>query len=202
MGADDQPAGLEGDTPEKLIDEFASSGVAALSKRGFITAADAKKIAVEAALHVSQELIGRERQKMGTDAQIKTEFPELWDKDSDLFKETAKHYQKAVAMDRNALKSPAALWLAAEAARASLGRRAPARGEDGYEERGGGREPEEDRRARAAAQDGRSNGKHQSDDMDMLGPEAKEVARLMGVTPEEFQKSRKELGYSSRSRRR
>jgi hypothetical protein len=195
---DEQPQGIEGDTPEKLIDEFAASGVAALSKRGFITAKDAQKIAVDTALRVTQELIGRERQKMGTDAQIKQEFPDLWDQNSDLFKETAKHYQKAVAMDPNATKSPAALYLAAEAARASLGRRTPAREDHEYEERG--REREDDRRARATAQDNRPNGKQQVDDMDMLGPEAKEVARLMGISVKEFQDSRKELGTRARRR--
>ena len=189
---DDEPATeIEGDTPEKLIDEFAASGVKALAKRGFITASDAKKIAVEAALHVSQEMIGRERQKLGTDQQIMSEFPELRDQTSELFKATAQIYQRAVKMDPNATKSPAALYLAAEAARESLrGRRSPEEEED----RGYRREREEDRRARVAAQDGRSNGKQAVDDgMDMLGPEAKEVARLMGITDKEFRDSRKEL---------
>ncbi len=190
---------IEGDTPEKLIDEFASSGVAALSKRGFITAADAKRIAVEAALHVSQELIGRERQKMGTDAQIKQEFPELWDKESELFKATAVRYQKAVAMDPSATKSPAALWLAAEAARESL-KRTSTRDEEDNGYRNGRGEREDDRRARAAAQDSRSNGRQAIDDMDMMGPDAKEVAKLMGITEKEFRESRKELGMRPRRR--
>lgn len=199
LDPNEAPAPIEGDTPEKLIDEFAAQGVAALSKRGFVTAADAKRIAVEAALHVTQEMIGRERQKMGTDAQIKAEFPELWDQNSELFKATALRYQRAVAMDPNATKSPAALWLAAEAARESLRGRSNGREEeeeyrDNRDYRGGRPEREEDRRARAAAQDSRSNGRQQVDDMDMLGPEAKQVARLMGVTEKEFRDSRKELG--------
>jgi hypothetical protein len=202
LDTEERPAGLDGDTPEKLIDEFASQGVAALSKRGFITASDAKRIAVEAALHVSQELIGRERQKMGTDAQIKSEFPDLWNKDSDLFRETAVRYQKAVAMDPNATKSPAALWLAAEAARESLkrsGRDTQRDEEDDYprERRG---EREDDRRARAASQDSRSNGRQQIEDIDMLGPEAKQVAKLMGISDKEFRDSRKELGVRPRRR--
>jgi len=201
LDPNEQQGGIEGDTPEKLVDEFASQGVAALSKRGFITASDAKKIAVEAALHVTQELINRERQKMGTDTQIMSEFPELRDPDSDLFKATAVRYQRAVAMDPNAKKSPAALYLAAEAARESLKRTSkPPPDDDEYEDRGRTRETERDRRARAAAQDSRPNGRQEIDDMDMLGPEARQVAKLMGITPEEFQKSRKELGVGPRRR--
>src|ERR1035438_6156127 len=90
---------VEGDTPEKLIDEFASEGVKALAKRGFITAKDAQKIAVDTAMKVSQSMIARERGKMDTDSKILGEFPELKDQTSELFKETAKRYQKAVAMD-------------------------------------------------------------------------------------------------------
>lgn len=200
LDPDEDKGAIEGDTPEKLIDEFAASGVAALSKRGFITAKDAQKIAVDTALRVTQEMIGRERQKIGTDQQIMGEFPELKDQNSDLFKATAKIYQRAVAMDPNARKTPAVLMLAAEAARESLKRTAPARGDDDYE-RGDRGEREEDRRARAAAQDSRSNGKQHVDDMDMLGPEAKEVARLMGVSEKEFRDSRKDLGVRPSRRR-
>jgi len=179
---------VDGDTPEKLVDEFASQGVGALKKRGFITAADAHKLAVEVAAKVSRELIGRERQKMTSDHQIMTEFPDLKDQNSELFKETAKRYQRAVAMDPNAKKTPAALYLAAEGARESLKAKAPAPRPQGDDE------PEDDRRQRAASQDARPRGRGDSEASDdMLGPEAMEVMRQMGITKEEYTASRKEL---------
>lgn len=201
LDSNEPKAPLEDDTPEKLVDEFASQGVAALAKRGFVTASDAKRIAVEAALHVSQELINRERHKMGTDHELMSRFPDLRDPDSELFKETAPLFQHAVAMDPNARSSIAVLTLAAEAASQKLKNRKPAREEDEYEApRRNGRESEDGRRARIAAQDGRSNGRQVIDDMDTLGPEAAEVAKRMGISPEEFQKSRKELGMTRRRR--
>jgi hypothetical protein len=188
--------GIDGDTPEKLVDDFAAKGVAALKSRGFITAADAQKLAVEVAAKVSREMIGRERQKITTDTQIMTEFPDLRDQNSDLFKETAKRYQRAVAMDPGAAKTPAALYLAAEAAREALKARkpaAPARREDDYEEEG-------DRRARAASQDSRPRGRAEVDDQeDMLGDEARQVIKQMGITEEEYKASQKQV-YGGRSR--
>ena len=111
------PAEIEGDTPEKMVDDLAANGVAALSRRGFITAADALKLAKQVAIEVSGKLIDNKVAKMGTDQQIMQEFPELRNQQSELFIETAKRYQRAVAMDPNAKKTPAALYLAADAAR-------------------------------------------------------------------------------------
>lgn len=173
------------DTPEKLVNDFASKGVSALKARGFVTAADAQRIAVEAGKRVAEQMIGRERQKMTTDAQIMSEFPELKDQNSELFKATAVRYQKAVAMDANAKKTPAALYLAAEAARESLKRTAPA-------PRAGETEEEADRRHRAASQDGRTRGRGAADEPDeMLGDEAKQIIKSMGITEAEFLESRK-----------
>jgi len=190
---DDTPAGLEDDTAAKLVDDFASQGVSALTKRGFITAADAKRIAVDTAVKVSRELIGRERQKMTSDAQIVTDFPELKDQTSELFKETAAIYQKALAMDPNAAKTPAALYLAAQAAKASLkGRQAPPASRREEEEH------EDDRRRRADAQDGRSRGRSTAEDTsDMLGPEAKELISKMGITEDEYKASAKQFARRS-----
>src|ERR1041384_4468324 len=97
--------GLEGDTPEKLVDDLAARGVSAIAKRGFITAKDAHKIAAEMAIKISRKLIGRERQKITSDTQIMSEFPELKDQSSELFKETARIYQAAVAMATTTTKS-------------------------------------------------------------------------------------------------
>lgn len=51
----DAPTGIvDGDTPEKLVDDLAAQGVAALSKRGYVTAAQAQQIAVDVASKVSR----------------------------------------------------------------------------------------------------------------------------------------------------
>lgn len=192
----DQPDGIEGDTAEKLIEELQAKGVKALRDRGFVTAAQANKMATETALKVSRELIGRERQKITSDATLMNEFPDLRNPESELFKETAKHYQRAVAMDPNAKKTPAALYLAAAAARESLKVEKPIRrtqDEDRY------REDEADRRQRASSQDGRGRGRGDVDDRDdMLGDEARQVIRSMGITEEEFIASRKATGKTGR----
>lgn len=197
------PRELEGDTPEKLVDDLAAEGVKALGRRGFITAADAQKMAVEVASKVTRELIGRERQKLTTDAQIMAEFPDLRDQNSDLFKATAVRYQRAVAMDPNAKKTPAALFLAAEAARESLrAKAAPRRREENDDDEPRGREPEEDRRRRADSQDSRPRTRPPVDDTDdMLGSEARQIIKGFGITDAEFNASRKELGARGRGRR-
>jgi len=189
--------GVEGDTPEKLVDEFAAEGVAALKKRGFITAKDAQKLAADTAVRVARELIGRERQKSASDTTIMGEFPELKDQNSELFKATAKIYQKAVAMDPGATKTPVALYLAAQAAKAGL-RTSRKAADDGDGE------AEEDRRERANAQDFRSRGRGtvDDDDGDMMGADAKAVAKAMGLSNEEFQASKKELVSQGRGRKR
>ena len=186
---------VEGDTPEKLIDEFASEGVKALAKRGFITAKDAQKIAVDTAMKVSQSMIARERGKMDTDSKILGEFPELKDQTSELFKETAKRYQKAVAMDPNAKKTPAALYLAADAAKEAIKYRS--RRDDPDDE------PESDRRRRADSQDARPRGRSTSDDGDdMMGSEARQIIRQMGISEAEFKAQKKETSASGQYGRR
>jgi len=191
---EDETPPIEGDSPEKLIDEFAAEGVKALSKRGFITAKDAQRIAVETAMKVTQSMIGRERGKMDTDAKILGEFPDLKDQSSELFKETAKRYQRAVAMDPAAKKTPAALYLAAEAAKEAINARRRPRDEDDYE-------PETERRQRAASQDARPRGRSSSDDTDdMLGSEARQIIKAMGITEAEFKASRQSQGGTRRTK--
>ncbi len=175
---------IEGDTPEKTIDDFAAEGVKALSKRGFITAKDAQKIAVDTAVRVTNTLINRTTTKLSTDQKITGEFPELLDQNSELFKETAKRYQRAVAMDPKAKNTPAALYLAAEGARDSM--RAKGRRADPDDE------PEADRRTRADSQDARPRGRATADDPDdMLTGNQREIVRAMGITEKEFRESQK-----------
>jgi len=196
----EETASNDEDTPEKLVDDFAATGVKALQKRGFITAADAQKLAADTALRVTREMIGRERQKMGSDTKILADFPELKDQTSDLWKETAKHYKEAVDMDPNAAKTPAALYLAAKTARATLKAQAKIHHapKDDDEDTP---EPESDRRARASSQDGRAKGRAEVEDDDMLGSEARSIIKSMGITEAEFKASRKETAGSAKGRR-
>lgn len=190
----DAPDGLAGDTPDKLVDELASQGTAALRKRGYVTAKEAQQIAVRAATQVankvSREVVGNERQKLISDNQLLGKFPELRDNKSELFKETAKIYSEAVAMDPSAKKTPAALYLAATAAKQLIDSR-------------GVSEEEQERLDRVAAQDGRTRGRRESAEDDMLGPEAAEVLRQMKVTPEDFKAEKAKLtGGDTRTSRR
>ena len=41
--------GTEGDTPEKLVEEIAAKGVGALKSRGYVTAAEAQRLAADVA---------------------------------------------------------------------------------------------------------------------------------------------------------
>jgi hypothetical protein len=192
--------GLEGDTPEKLVDDLAARGVSAIAKRGFITAKDAHKIAAEMAIKISRKLIGRERQKITSDTQIMSEFPELKDQSSELFKETARIYQAAVAMDPNAKKTPAALFLAAKAAKASLKQAAaPRRGDDRDDN---DEERETDRRRRADSQDSRPRGGRGAADEpdDMLGDEARQIIKAMGISEDEYKASLKQTRGAGRRR--
>jgi len=192
----DEETATEGNTPEKFVDDLASTGAAAIGKAGYVTKAEAQRIAADTAARVSREFIGRERQKMGSDTKILADFPELKDQNSDLYKETAKHYQEAVAMDPNAVKSPVALYLAAKTARATLKAKAAPRRDDDDDRP----EPESDRRARANSQDGRAKGRAEVEDDDMLGSEARSIVKSMGITEAEFKASRKETAGAGRRR--
>jgi hypothetical protein len=198
--------GIDGDTPEQLVDELAAKGVGALKARGFVTAADAQRLATDIALKVSRELIARERGKITSDNTLMSDFPELRDNESDLFKATRAIYQKAIAMDPEARKTPVALYLAATAAKAALKPKAPAKPaaldpeeEDLYERAG---ETEAERRQRIASQTPNRNRGDLDDSDTAIGPEARAVLKQMGgVTDEQFLASRKETA-NMRGRRR
>jgi hypothetical protein len=188
---DDAPDGIDGDTPEKLVDEFAAQGTKALDKRGYVKAADVKKMAAEIAVKVARQMIGQQVVRSTTDNTIMTQFPELKDPKSELYAATAKLYQEAVAMDPNAKKTPAALYLAAKAAKASL---KPAPKPDDDEP-----EVESDRRRRADSQDSRPRGRSQVEDHDdMMGPEARQICKDMGITEAEFKEGQKAAGRRGR----
>lgn len=184
---------LPDDTPEKLVDEIARDGVKALSKRGFVSAAEAQRIAVEKATEiagkVARQIVNNERVKAVSDNVLLTNFPELKDAKSELYQETAKIYREAVAMDPNAAKSPAALFLAAKSAKQTLdAKRDP-------------EEDEEERLLRVSAQDGRTRGRRETAADDLIGPEAESILKQMGITPEAFKEEKAKLGGARPSRR-
>jgi hypothetical protein len=135
---------------------------------------------------------------MGTDQQIMQEFPDLRNQQSELFVETAKRYQRAIAMDPNAKKTPAALYLAADAAREAIKGRTETATRTAR-----ANETEDDRQARIDAQDNsRGRGRAEIDDSDYLGDEAKQVIKAFGLSDAEFKASQKETtGGRSRGRR-
>jgi hypothetical protein len=193
----DLPGLPDGDTPEKLVEDIAKNGLKALKDRGFVSAKEAERIAINAARNVSREIVGQERQKITTDAQIFAEFPELKDQNSELFKETSANYRAAVAMDKGALKTPAALYLSAKAAAQTL--KAKAAGSRRTASDDDDTEAEAERLQRVNSQDSRPRGRGNTDDNDdMMGPEAKVLMKAFGLSEAEFKASQKELGRRKR----
>lgn len=192
---------LEGDTAEKLVDELSTQGIKALQRRGFVTAADARKIAAEVGVKVAQTLIERTTTKLATDNRLMSAFPELSDEKSEMFKATATIYRELVEMDPGAKKTPATLFAAARVAKAQLkaaekpekkARQAEADDEDDVYDRV---EDESDRRRRVAAQDGSRGGRgpRVDDDNDSMGPAAKKIAAAMGLTDDEYRASKQRI---------
>jgi hypothetical protein len=185
--------------PEKFVDELAKDGLKALRKYGFMTRAQAEKLADERAEKMADKVVDRRVKGMQSDTQLVTDFKDIRDPKSELFKTAAPIYQKLVAMN-GGKQTTALLYAAAEAAQAKLDAKAPPpkprRDEDDYDRY----EPEEDRRARARAQ-GSERGRPapvQDDDAGDLGPEALEICKAMGVKPEEYIASQKQLGARRR----
>ena len=183
------------DTADKMVADIAAEGAKALSKRGYVTAAQAQRIAVEAAKAVAKEVVGRRERAITTDAKIMNKFPELRDQKSELFKETAARFQEAVDLNPKSAKDPGALYLAAKSAKEFLDAKNPPRrrSDEDFED-------ETDRQLRARSQDHRPTGRVEIDDDDFLGNEAKQVIAGMGITDEQFKASRKELAGSRRRR--
>lgn len=185
--------------PDKWA-EAVSRGPQAVEKfvraKGFVTKSEAAEMAADIAAKVARRAIDVERQKMSSDNVIMRDFPELAKPDSELFRATAAEVKKLVALDPRAKYSPATLYAAAQTAAAKIEMKKPKErarpepeDEDGYDRY----EPEDDRRRRADAQDGtRNRGRDTEGDVDMLGPEARETIKQMGITMEEFVAARKD----------
>lgn len=172
----------------------------ARATRSYVTAEQVADIAAK----VARRTVDVERTKIGTDNKLMTAFPELADNQSELFRATADEYKLLVEFDPRATKTPATLFAAARAAKAKLAAAKgakPARDEededDIYER------VESERRRRIAAQDGSRNGRgsrgEEADDSSM-GPQAKQLAKMMGITDDEFLAEKKKTDALRRKR--
>lgn len=189
--------------PDKWL-EAISKGPKAIQtlirKEGFVTGTEAAEIAEK----VARRTVSIERGKITTDNRLMTAFPELADNKSELFRATAEEYQELVAFDESAKKSPATLFAAARAAKQKLEAKAAktgkARGDE--EDEYGYDRVESDRRRRVDAQDGSRSGKGaRADDVDdHLGPQARQLAKQMGITDEEMIAEKKKLDAGRRKR--
>jgi hypothetical protein len=170
--------------PEKFVDELAKDGVKALRKYGFMTRAEAEKLADARAEKIAGKVVDRRVQGMQSDTQLVSDFKDIRDPKSELFKTAAPIYQKLVAMN-GGKQTTALLYAAAQAAQAKLDAKAPPprEREDPYD-----RYDEDDRQARANAQGARRGrpAPVPDDDADSLGPQALAIANAFGVTPEAY----------------
>lgn len=125
--------------------------------------------------------IKTERQAITEETKIYTEFPDLKNADSELFKATREEYQALAGSDFG--KSPQALELAAHRAAARLGTR-PANGNAAQ-----GETPEERERRIAAQSGGGKNGKSaEISDDGALTPAQKRICKQMGISEDAYRK--------------
>lgn len=184
--------------PEKWVAAVAKGPKAIqdlIRKEGYV---NAKQVA-EIAAKVARRTVDVERGKITTDNKLMTQFPELQDNTSELFKATAEEYQELLKFDPSAKKNPLTLFAAARAAKARLAKAPKAKAEDDDEyERV---DHEGDRLQRVRAQDGSRGGKGRGgDEDDPIGPAARHVMEQMGVSEDKFRASAKRIGVVGRRR--
>lgn len=170
---------------------------ALIRKEGFVTGAEAAEIAEK----VARRTVSIERGKITTDNKLMTQFPDLGDPKSELFKAAAEEYKELIAFDPSAEKNPATLFAAARAAKAKLAAQAPKRkAADEDDEEYGYDRVETERRRRVDAQDGSRGGRRSEEPDDSLGPQAKAIAKMMGISEEEFAAEKKKSDNARRKR--
>lgn len=219
--ADEEPGPED---PTALVDDLAKLGRDALAKRGFIRESEVRKIVKEesrkAAVTAAKQIVGKTRTQVTTESAILRDFPDLADPESELYKATVPHIQAAVRLDPGAARNPSTLFLAATAAKAALdakggGRQRGDRDVDPEDEEEEDREPV--RRAapsrnvrdiRIASQAGDRNRtpsrtERRGDDDFVMDADAKSVAKMMGLTDDEYRtEATRVRKTSSQSRRR
>lgn len=213
----DEPEADEPEDPAALVEDLSKFGRDALAKRGFVRKADVVKIVREesrkAAKTAATQVVQRARTEVGREGAVIREFPDLADPESELYKATAAHVRAAVKLDPVAARNPVTLYLAAKAATAELGageERRPQRGQErerGRESNGDDFEMEDDDREpvarkaprrserdmHIAAQSGDRGRQGKSrvsrdDDQFVMDDNARDVARQMGISAEDFTK--------------
>jgi hypothetical protein len=216
----------EPEDPTALVDDLAKLGRDALAKRGFVRTNEVRRIVREesrkAAVTAAKQIVGKTRAQVTSESAILRDFPDLADPESELYKATVPHIQAAVRLDPGAARNPSTLFLAATAAKAALDAK-----------KGGGKqrgdrddfepddEEEEDREPvrraapsrnvrdiRIASQSGDRNRtpsrtERRGDDDFVMDADAKSVAKMMGLTDDEYRaEATRVRKTSSQSRRR
>lgn len=185
--------------PDKWLEAIAKGPraiEALIRNQGYVNAEQVAEIAAK----VARRTVDVERGKITTDNRLMNAFPDLADNQSELFKATAEEYQELIAFDPAAKNSPATLFAAAKAAKARLGSKRRPDDED-YEDNYD--RVESNRRRRVEAQDGSRAGRATRDeDSDTMGPQARQIAKLMGVTEDEFRAEKKKTDATRRAGRR
>jgi len=191
---------IEGDTPEAMLDELSKLGPEALAKRGFVRKSDVVKIAREegrkAAAAAATQAVGRARQELTAEQRLMQDFPELGDKQSELYRLAAANAREVLRDDPKA-NPVTVLRLSARAAKAQIEatRGGEGQGGEGDDEpparRTGRRDP--DREDHIKAQHGdRGRGRSRidtNDDADVeLSQDALDLCSKFGVSPDEYKK--------------
>lgn len=175
-GKPEEPA----DTTDVL--ELAAKGPAALKewlrKEGFVSREEAESIT-----NAKAQTIARE-------ATVQAQYPELQDKESDFFKATAVEYGKLKQQGFSEIDAMEIGAQRAELAMLKSGKQRGSTTDEGKEKKTSGRGTEEERRARASAQQG-DKGRppvNRQDDDDELTPEQKNMCEKMGISEEAYKK--------------
>ena len=170
-------------TPDQFLDELTAKGpkaiAAVLQKHGYMKKSDVVKLAQE----VTRRSIAKERGKISIDARIGTEFSDLQDSESDLYKETQKIYREMVALDPKLQYRPSAVLLAAKAAKGALAAKNNGNVKRSTSERDDDdRASERSRRIRAQQGETGRGGRTDDDMEEDMGPEARFLAQSWAKT--------------------
>jgi len=193
---DPDPEPEPDETPDEFLDRLSKEGAGAiakvLDKKGYVRKQDVAKVAEQ----VARQIVEKERGKLGADAKLIGQFPELRDEKSELFQATATIYRELIADDPGLKSSPATLFMAARAAKAELATKAKAAHRDDGEPGDYREDREETRRRRIEAQNGdtgRGRSTPYEGDHEDLGPAQREVIDLFsrfGVDERSYREQR------------
>lgn len=178
--------------PDKFLDELTATGPKAIRdalKKDLVKKSDVIALATE----ITKRLIAKERGKIAVDARLGSEFAELRNGNSPLFKEAQVVYQEIVELDPKLANSRGAMLLVAQLAKARLEAKTKTNGNGNRRTEGDedGRDSERARRIRAQqGETGRGGRADPDEGPEELGPEAAYLAKVWAKTarmkPEEL----------------